>query len=257
MALCREPVDALDSLVSEGLAPLCEELERGGSAAAGEAAVGRTWPTMTRATFNVYFRASLDALVTRTKAVALRGADEGAGVAEDRAAAASTSMHTARRLVGLFGELVSCSKYRAVGTRMVLQATIKGGNAFLKAYMASVMPLLERHFMAERDRFFDMLPELQKATRFMQRVCSQTKDVEMDEKLMALVPDLKRTLETIVFRTKVVMLCLLYLGALTHLQAILAKHNCSEAFWLGHLKNRDLQGQIMSSQLAPEEVAAL
>lgn len=33
-----------------------------------------------------------------------------------------------------------------------------------------------------------------------------------------------------------------------HLQDMLCKHNCEGAFWMGNLKNRDLQGNEIFSQ---------
>ena len=49
--------------------------------------------------------------------------------------------------------------------------------------------------------------------------------VVKDVSLTNHVPLLKKALESFVFRVK----------------AMLALHNCQEAFWLGNLKNRDLQ----------------
>jgi hypothetical protein len=156
---------------------------------------------MTKATFGVYFRASLETLILRAKDAQRRDGDESTSeAAETRAISA---IHHARRLVGLFGDLVTCSKCQAVNTRFILHATIKGGDAFLRAFLAYMMPLMEKHFLLVKDRILELLPELQKVTRFLQRVCTQTKDVEKDAKLMPLVPKLKQTLESIVFRTKV------------------------------------------------------
>ena len=51
--------------------------------------------------------------------------------------------------------------------------------------------------------------------------------VAKDSSLTNHVPALKRCLETFVFRVK----------------AMLVLHNCQDAFWLGNLKNRNLQGK--------------
>lgn len=54
---------------------------------------------------------------------------------------------------------------------------------------------------------------------------------------MAHVPQLKRCLETILFRTK----------------AMLAVNHLSSAFRVGSLKTRDLQGQVIPSQQSRDE----
>ena len=61
-----------------------------------------------------------------------------------------------------------------------------------------------------------------------------------DQKDVALsnnVPMLKKALESFVFRVK----------------QMLALHNAVNAFWLGNLKQRDIQGKELSSQIMIEE----
>lgn len=56
--------------------------------------------------------------------------------------------------------------------------------------------------------------------------------IHQDMKLTKHVPLLKKTLELLVCRVK----------------AMLTLNNCREAFWLGNLKNRDLQVSLRPSQ---------
>ena len=51
--------------------------------------------------------------------------------------------------------------------------------------------------------------------------------VTKDTQLTGYVPLLKKSLETFVIRVK----------------GVFVLHNCAQAFWLGHLKNRNLQGE--------------
>ncbi|EQB76954.1 Fanconi anemia group D2 protein [Camelus ferus] len=63
--------------------------------------------------------------------------------------------------------------------------------------------------------------------------------IHQDMKLTKHVPFLKKTLELLVCRVK----------------AMLIFNNCREAFWLGNLKNRDLQGEEIISQSSQESTA--
>lgn len=99
------------------------------------------------------------------------------------------------------------------------------------------MPILDKHFVVHRDRVIQLLKTLQKSTRYLQQACNHSKVVYKDPTLMAHVPALKRCLETVLFRTK----------------AMLAMNNLSKAFYLGSLKTRDLQGQVIPSQRSEED----
>ncbi|ELW63491.1 Fanconi anemia group D2 protein [Tupaia chinensis] len=63
--------------------------------------------------------------------------------------------------------------------------------------------------------------------------------IHQDTRLTKHVPLLKKTLELLVCRVK----------------AMLILNNCREAFWLGNLKNRDLQGEEIMSQNSQESTA--
>ena len=98
------------------------------------------------------------------------------------------------------------------------------------------MPLLERLFRKKRTGCVDLIKNLQMATRFLQTICSHSK-ISQDVSLANNVPLLKKSLEVLVFRVK----------------AMLAANDCLDAFVLGNLKNRDLQGEEILSQVSIEE----
>jgi Fanconi anemia group D2 protein len=98
------------------------------------------------------------------------------------------------------------------------------------------MPLLERLFRKKRTGCVDLIKNLQMATRFLQTICSHSK-ISQDVSLANNVPLLKKSLEVLVFRVK----------------AMLAANDCLDAFVLGNLKNRDLQGEEILSQASIEE----
>ena len=96
------------------------------------------------------------------------------------------------------------------------------------------MPLLEAQFRQHSVEIIALLKIVQQATRSLQRLCSHFKDEKKDEKLTSFVPALKRSLETLVFRTR----------------AMLVNNNCREAIIIGNLKNKGFsRGEIVSSQV--------
>uniref|UniRef100_A0A8D0BLI9 FA complementation group D2 n=1 Tax=Salvator merianae TaxID=96440 RepID=A0A8D0BLI9_SALMN len=76
-----------------------------------------------------------------------------------------------------------------------------------------------------------LLKTLQLSTRQLHHMCGHSK-IHQDTGLTSHVPLLKKTLELFVYRVK----------------AMLAFNHCQEAFWVGDLKNRDLQGEEIPSQ---------
>ena len=82
----------------------------------------------------------------------------------------------------------------------------------------------------------ELIKSLQLATRFLQSVCSHSK-ISQDVSLANNVPLLQKSLEVLVFRVK----------------AMLAANDCLDAFVLGNLKNRDLQGEEILSQASVDD----
>ena len=98
------------------------------------------------------------------------------------------------------------------------------------------MPVIERFFRRKRSICVDLIKNLQQATRFLQTICSHSK-INQDVSLANNVPLLKKSLEVLVFRVK----------------AMLAANDCLDAFVLGNLKNRDIHGEEILSQVTNED----
>ncbi|XP_032182744.1 Fanconi anemia group D2 protein isoform X5 [Mustela erminea] len=86
-----------------------------------------------------------------------------------------------------------------------------------------------------KEDVLSLLETFQLDTRLLHHLCGHSK-IHQDTKLTKHVPLLKKTLELLVCRVK----------------AMLIFNNCREAFWLGNLKNRDLQGEEIMSQNSEE-----
>uniref|UniRef100_A0A8C8AHR3 FA complementation group D2 n=1 Tax=Otus sunia TaxID=257818 RepID=A0A8C8AHR3_9STRI len=109
------------------------------------------------------------------------------------------------------------------------------GRLFVEAFLKLAMPLLDYSFKKHRDDVQSLLKTLQLSTRQLHHMCGHSK-IRQDIGLTNHVPLLKKSLEQFVYRVK----------------AMLAFNHCQEAFWVGILKNRDLQGEEILSQAAEE-----
>ncbi|XP_033118611.1 Fanconi anemia group D2 protein-like [Anneissia japonica] len=103
-------------------------------------------------------------------------------------------------------------------------AMLKHGQKFIDVFLRSGMPVLDKVFRHKKEEVLNLLKTLQHSTRMLHHICSHSKAV-CDVSLIAHVPVMKRSLESFVYRVK----------------AMLTLHNCQDAFWIGNLKNRDLQ----------------
>ncbi|KAK2534352.1 Fancd2 [Columba guinea] len=118
-------------------------------------------------------------------------------------------------------------------SRPVLTICLKYGRLFVEAFLKLAMPLLDYSFKKHRDDVQSLLKTLQLSTRQLHHMCGHSK-IHQDIGLTNHVPMLKKSLEQFVYRVK----------------AMLAFNHCQEAFWVGILKNRDLQVRIAVQPVA-------
>ncbi|XP_046951462.1 Fanconi anemia group D2 protein [Lynx rufus] len=188
-----------------------------------------TFPTLTRHTFVIFFRVMMAELEKTVKGLQ-------AGTAAD-----SQQIHEEKLLywnmaVRDFSILINLIK--VFDSRPVLHVCLKYGRLFVEAFLKQCMPLLDFSFKKHREDVLSLLETFQLDTRLLHHLCGHSK-IHQDMKLTKHVPLLKKTLELLVCRVK----------------AMLIFNNCREAFWLGNLKNRDLQGEEILSQNSQESTA--
>ncbi|XP_051011046.1 Fanconi anemia group D2 protein [Acomys russatus] len=190
-----------------------------------------TFPTLTRHTFVIFFRAMMAELEKTVKGLQ-------AGTAAD-----SQQVHEEKLLywnmaVRDFSILINLMK--VFDSYPVLHVCLKYGRRFVEAFLKQCMPLLDFSFRKHREDVLSLLETLQLNTRLLHHLCGHSK-IHQDTRLTKHVPLLKKSLELLVCRVK----------------AMLVLNNCREAFWLGTLKNRDLQGEeIVSQQPSSSESTA-
>lgn len=124
------------------------------------------------------------------------------------------------------------SVLKTVDKRIILNHSLKYGRQFVEIFSRLALPLIGRNLGQQKDRVSNILKSLQAGTRMLQNVCAHAKSFK-DTTLTGAVPLMRKTLETFIFTVK----------------SMLSKHNHLDALWIGNLKHRDLQGEIVSSQM--------
>jgi Fanconi anemia group D2 protein len=120
---------------------------------------------------------------------------------------------------------------KAQETKLNLVCFLKKSIAILKIFLSHGVPILEIELKSHPDQVVEILKTIQSNTRFLHHLCCYSK-LNQDASLMSHVPQFRLTLESLVYRVK----------------AALVANGCSAAFWMGNLKNRDLQGEDILSQ---------
>lgn len=116
--------------------------------------------------------------------------------------------------------------------KVVMHAmAVKHGGRFVDTFLKA-FNFLETHFGQHNDIILQMIKSLQKATKTIQTICAEAKGHKRTM-ITSKIPVAKRSLERFVFQVKALL------------------HNCSteETFWMGNLRHKDLQGQLVSSQV--------
>ncbi|KAJ8931775.1 hypothetical protein NQ314_015307 [Rhamnusium bicolor] len=134
-----------------------------------------------------------------------------------------------RTTVTIMHGLMTVAKAQENKTNLV--CFLKKSIGILNVFLSHGIPILEIMLRSKPDEVIEIFKTLQTNTRFLHHLCCYSK-LTKDASLMAFVPKFRLTLETIIYRVK----------------AALVANNCSKAFWLGNLRNRDLQGDDILSQ---------
>uniref|UniRef100_A0A452UX23 FA complementation group D2 n=1 Tax=Ursus maritimus TaxID=29073 RepID=A0A452UX23_URSMA len=172
-----------------------------------------TFPTLTRHTFVIFFRVMMAELEKTVKGLQAGTAADSQQIHEEKLLYWNMAVRDFSILINLIKVSVQC-----------VSSLLQYGRLFVEAFLKQCMPLLDFSFRKHREDVLSLLETFQLDTRLLHHLCGHSK-IHQDTKLTKHVPLLKKTLELLVCRVK----------------AMLIFNNCREAFWLGNLKNRDLQ----------------
>lgn len=141
----------------------------------------------------------------------------------------------------LWKDVVLVLKYmtdisKTLETRNNLSAFFKKSLPILKLFISQGIPIIEMQFKDNTEEVLEILKVLQQSTRFLQSLCCHSR-LKKDTALMSKVPFVRQMLETLIYKVK----------------AALASNNCSEAFWMGNLKNKNIHGEVIATQQSISE----
>ncbi|XP_042655668.1 Fanconi anemia group D2 protein isoform X2 [Tyto alba] len=208
---------AIEEISSVGVAELINTAKDGCSS---------TYPTLSRQTFPVFFRVMMAQLENSVKSIPAGKPSDSSEVQLEKLLRWNISVRNFHILINLV---------KVFDSRPVLSICLKYGRLFVEAFLKLAMPLLDYSFKKHRDDVQSLLKTLQLSTRQLHHMCGHSK-IHQDIGLTNHVPLLKKSLEQFVYRVK----------------AMLAFNHCQEAFWVGVLKNRDLQGEEILTQASEE-----
>uniref|UniRef100_A0A8C9TTH6 FA complementation group D2 n=1 Tax=Scleropages formosus TaxID=113540 RepID=A0A8C9TTH6_SCLFO len=212
---------AVEEIVGEGIPELMNAAKDGNS---------KTFPTLTRQTFLVFFRGTMAILERSVRRIPAAKQDDSNEVQTEKLLTWNLAVRDFHMLVNLSAmgfPLTSMCVYVCLFVLPFLQY----GRLFLEAFLKLGMPLLDYSFKKHKEDVQSLLKTFQLSTRQLHHMCGHSK-IRQDTGLTNHVPALKKSLEQFVYRVK----------------AMLVLNNCQEAFWLGNLKNRDLKGEEILSQ---------
>ncbi|XP_055384821.1 Fanconi anemia group D2 protein homolog [Condylostylus longicornis] len=106
---------------------------------------------------------------------------------------------------------------------------IKYSHSFIKVFLDSGLPSFEKSLRKNPERFNTLLKNLQYNTRFLHNLCCHSKAIK-NNAIVAQIPFVRETVEKLLYKV----------------QATLAANKCVSAFWMGPLKNKDIQGEEIS-----------
>ncbi|XP_054243597.1 Fanconi anemia group D2 protein [Indicator indicator] len=181
-----------------------------------------TYPTLSRQTFPVFFKVMMAQLESSVRSIPAGKPSDSSEVQLEKLLQWNIAVRNFHILINLV---------KVFDSRLVLNICLKYGRLFVEAFLKLAMPLLDYSFKKHRDDVQSLLKTLQLSTRQLHHMCGHSK-IRQDIGLTNHVPLLKKSLEQFVYRVK----------------AMLAFNHCQEAFWVGILKNRDLQGEEILSQ---------
>uniref|UniRef100_A0ABM5FKM3 Fanconi anemia group D2 protein isoform X1 n=1 Tax=Pogona vitticeps TaxID=103695 RepID=A0ABM5FKM3_9SAUR len=181
-----------------------------------------TYPTLTRQTFPIFFRVMMTQLENSVRSIPTGTSSDSSEVQLEKLLQWNMAVRDFHILVNLV---------KVFDSRPVLSVCLKYGRLFVETFLKHGMPLLDCSFKKHREDVQSLLKTLQLSTRQLHHMCGHSK-IHQDTGLTSHVPLLKKSLELFVYRVK----------------AMLALNHCQEAFWVGVLKNRDLQGEEILSQ---------
>ncbi|GJQ12115.1 hypothetical protein GpartN1_g3906.t1 [Galdieria partita] len=127
-------------------------------------------------------------------------------------------------------------KAKETASLKYLRLCLKWGRKLVALVLNGGLQLLTKELIHNKAQGIKLFKELQKCTRSVHQICLFCKETK-EESLLLLLPPVKKQLEMLIFRVK----------------EMLQKQGVVHIFWLGNLKNKNLQGEALPSQINEKE----
>ncbi|CAH2267054.1 jg11980 [Pararge aegeria aegeria] len=124
---------------------------------------------------------------------------------------------------------------KTLKVRNILIAFYKKSLPIIRLFVQLGIPIIELEFKAKTKDIQELLATLQQSTRFLQTLGRHFR-AKKDRALLGKVPYMKQLLETLLYKVK----------------AVLAANDCPGAFWMGTLKNKNIDGEVIATQQSIE-----
>ncbi|XP_065342295.1 Fanconi anemia group D2 protein [Cloeon dipterum] len=121
-------------------------------------------------------------------------------------------------------------------TKALFTAFFKDSQPILRFFMDNGLPLMEEFFSEKYEKIKIILKKVQSVTKYIHSLCTHGK-ITNQLGLVTLVPNMRFLMEKLVLRVK----------------AMLVLHDCGEMFDVGNLKNYNLKGESISSQIGGDD----
>uniref|UniRef100_A0A158QGU2 FANCI_S4 domain-containing protein n=1 Tax=Rodentolepis nana TaxID=102285 RepID=A0A158QGU2_RODNA len=183
---------------------------------------GRTrlvYKGLTTQSIGMYARKVLEAFCSCVRRLAKQTAVSGSARCEDLLVHWSSSVEV---LICIIEAAKGDSPSRAFLD--LLPCLMRAGRVFLENLLRGAMSFLNALFRTHGSAVLKFLRNVQHVTRFLHRTCVHAK-ARQEGRLTPLIPQTRKCLEAFVYNL------------------LLSQNHCADAFWLGNLKNRDLDGQ--------------
>lgn len=109
--------------------------------------------------------------------------------------------------------------------------TFQFSHLYVQVFMKNAMPVMENLLRTSPDRVANVFHQVQKTTKYLHNICCHVKSIKITS-LISQIPNVRKTLEEFTIKVKM----------------ILASNSCSDAYWMGNLKNKDINGEEILTQ---------
>uniref|UniRef100_A0A8C1GME2 FA complementation group D2 n=1 Tax=Cyprinus carpio TaxID=7962 RepID=A0A8C1GME2_CYPCA len=177
---------AVEEIAGEGVPELLN---------AAKDANSRSWPTLNRQTFLVYYKSMMAVLERAVRKIPPSKQTDNQEVQSEKLLTWNLAVRDFHILINLV---------KMFDSRPVLTVCLKYGRLFLESFLKLGMPLLDYSFKKHKEDVQSLLKTFQLSTRQLHHMCGHSK-IRQDTGLTNHVPALKKNLEQFVYRVKAML----------------------------------------------------